>query len=186
MAVNPQIDGLELADLNTPEDAADEEVARVGLGWLETQRDVLRSRLVAEREAGVPSLADLEKQLGRAQKSLEKLETKQKKAKRTAKLRKQEIAEWKQWYEGVAAVERDRERETLAAEIGWRSEAIVAQEAKVLVQGLPLVGEELRHRTAGHVHAEHCREHGAERQQEGAELADERGAHRNFPSSTSP
>lgn len=131
MALNTGLDGLELADLNTPVDASTEEIVKVGIDWLKKQMASLKARLEAERINGIPSLEVLEKQLNRAQKESEKLETKILKAKNLAKLRKKEIADWKQWYEGVPSVDKSQERAKLQAETLWRLEAISNQEKKI-------------------------------------------------------
>ncbi len=131
MSLNTQLDGLELANLNTPVDASKEDVVKEGVDWLEKQMASLQARLEAERSDGIPSLKELEEQLSRAQKYSEKIEAKILKAKGLAKLRKKEIADWKHWYEGVLSVDKSQERAKLQAEILWRSEAIAHQETKI-------------------------------------------------------
>ncbi|MGK7928004.1 MAG: hypothetical protein AB4290_22655 [Spirulina sp.] len=131
MALKTKLDGIELADLNTPADASREDVVKEGVSWLEKQMASLKARLEEERANGLPSLQELEKQLSRAQKKAEKLQTKIQKAKLLAKLRKKEIADWKQWYEGVPSIDKSQERAKLQAETLWRLEAIANQEKKI-------------------------------------------------------
>ena len=127
-----QLDGLDVAAVQTREGAALEEVAATGVSWLKQQLVALRSRLELERAEGIPDLAILEGKLTKAHRQADKVETKITKAKQQAKQRKSEIAEWKLWYDGVGKLDKAEEHTKLMAEIRWRSEAIATLESKII------------------------------------------------------
>ncbi len=146
--MNTQLDGVDIAALQTPEPISSEQAMRIGADWLKQQLAELLSRCEAERAEGVPDLAQLELKLSRAPKKVEKIQTKIRKAKRQAKQRKQEIAEWKLWCEGIGSMDKSEERAKLELEIQWRSVEIAAQETKISqleTEKLAALGDVERH-----------------------------------------
>jgi chromosome segregation ATPase len=81
----------------------------------------LRAQIKAERAEGLPEPPVLRADVARAQAQLEKAQAELSQAKALSRKRKDEIDEWKAWYEKLPDAEKPAGLITLQSEINWRA-----------------------------------------------------------------
>lgn len=104
----------------------------------------VRAQLVAERAAGPFTLSGLQAELAQAQNESERAVTAAEKAKTRASKRKDEIDEWKAWYNSLPEDEKAVGLAKLQSEIKWRAaelEALTPQISKLLAAQATAVGD---------------------------------------------
>lgn len=118
--------------------------AQANVAFLSRVISELRQQLEEERKQLPISQASIETDILKLEKQCEKVQAKiaQKKAK--SKSRKQEIDDWKRWYNGIGHIDKTQAREQLALEIDWRAQAIAEYETQISQLGpeeLAITGE---------------------------------------------
>ena len=105
--------------------------AQENVGFFKRLLSELKVELEAER-SNLPNSVDvIQVSIAEAELNLEKVQAKINKAKGQSKQRKQEISEWKRWYEAIAQINKAQEWETLTQEMTWRSQIISDCEVKI-------------------------------------------------------
>lgn len=87
------------------------------------RQDYLK-QLRAEHRGGAPTAEEIERQISDAEDAVTRLKTEIDAAKALSTKRKQEIDEWKLWYNGLAKIDKSAEWAKLEAEIAWRAAEI--------------------------------------------------------------
>ena len=81
-------------------------------------------QLRAEHRGGAPTAEEIQQQIGDAEEAVTQLKAEIDAAKALSKKRKQEIDEWKLWYNGIAKIDKSVEWAKLEIEIAWRATEI--------------------------------------------------------------
>lgn len=105
--------------------------AQENVGFFKRLLSELNVELEAERSNLPDSVDVIQVSIAEAELNLEKVQAKINKEKGKSKQRKQEISEWKRWYEAIAQINKTKEWETLTQEITWRSQIISDCEVKI-------------------------------------------------------
>ena len=93
-------------------------------------RDYLK-QLRAMRKGSPPTRSEIEQSVQKWERECAGLKTEIKETETFAKQRKREIDEWKQWYNGVAKIDKSEEWAKLEAEIAWRGQQINDAQQKI-------------------------------------------------------
>lgn len=93
-------------------------------------KDYLK-QLKAGRKGSPPTRAELEQGAQTWERECAGLKAEIKETEAFAKRRKREIDEWKQWYNGVAKIDKSEEWAKLKAEIAWRAQQINDAQQKI-------------------------------------------------------
>jgi len=105
--------------------------ARTRVRILKSALKEIREQVQAERDEGLPDLATLQAVASSAKTGLDKVQSELGQAKALSKKRKNEIDEWKKWYEKLPAEEKAAGLANLQNEIHWRAAELDANGQKI-------------------------------------------------------
>ncbi len=91
----------------------------------------IRAQVKAEREQGVPDVSVLQADVSAAEAELAKVQSELEQAKALSRKRKDEIDEWKGWYEKLPHEEKPAGLVNLQNEINWRAAELDANGQKI-------------------------------------------------------
>jgi DNA repair ATPase RecN len=105
--------------------------AKTRLKILKSALSEIKAQVKAERKQVPPSLDALRADVSMAQSRLEKVQSELGQAKALSRKRKDEIDEWKGWYEKLPAEEKPAGLVSLNTEINWRAEELDSNGQKI-------------------------------------------------------
>lgn len=91
----------------------------------------LGRQLRAERRAGKPDVTQLQANVAQAQQQVDTINSEKDRLKDAASNRKNEITEWKQWYDALPGLDKTTELEQLNHEVQWRLKEVVQLETDI-------------------------------------------------------
>jgi hypothetical protein len=99
--------------------------------FLRTSVDKIRAQVINERAQAARGPAEIQKEFNRALQDWKTVQSELEKAKELARKRKDEIDEWKTWYEKLPAAEKASSIDRLQNEIRWRADELATNGNKI-------------------------------------------------------
>lgn len=119
------------ADVKKRGNLSKDSLTKTLVNQIKKETGKLGKQLRAERRAGIPDSAQLQANVEQAQLQVDAINSEKERLKDAASNRKNEITEWKQWYDALPGLDKTVELEQLNHEVQWRLKEVVQLETDI-------------------------------------------------------